>query len=141
MEKSLLKNIAINFAGLILPVFVSLATVPAYIHGMGIERYGVINLVWALIGYFSVLDLGISMATENHIAKARQSNDGTIQRIFWSAFFLNLATGIVGAVLIEVIRNSLILLGISTFWQGTFVGCFIVIAVAFDRLRNSETTG
>jgi len=35
MEKSLLKNIAINFAGLILPVFVSLATVPAYIHGMG----------------------------------------------------------------------------------------------------------
>ena len=47
---------------------------------------------------------------------------------------------IVGAALIEVIRNSLILLGISTFWQGTFVGCFIVIAVAFDRLRNSETS-
>lgn len=47
---------------------------------------------------------------------------------------------VVGAVLIEVIRNSLILLGISTFWQGTFVGCFIVIAVAFDRLRNRETS-
>jgi ribose transport system permease protein len=46
---------------------------------------------------------------------------------------------IVGAMLIEVIRNSLILLGISTFWQGTFVGCFIVLAVAFDRLRNTET--
>jgi ribose transport system permease protein len=58
----------------------------------------------------------------------------------------NLAGGIgtalgavVGAVLIEVIRNSLILLGISTFWQGTFVGSFIVLAVAFDRLRNTET--
>jgi len=47
---------------------------------------------------------------------------------------------VVGAILIEVIRNSLILLGISTFWQGTFVGCFIVIAVAFDRLRNRETS-
>lgn len=47
---------------------------------------------------------------------------------------------VVGAMLIEVIRNSLILLGISTFWQGTFVGCFIVLAVAFDRLRNSETS-
>jgi len=46
---------------------------------------------------------------------------------------------IVGALLIEVIRNSLILLGISTFWQGTFVGCFIVLAVAFDRLRNKDT--
>jgi ribose transport system permease protein len=46
---------------------------------------------------------------------------------------------VVGAILIEVIRNSLILLGISTFWQGTFVGSFIVLAVAFDRLRNTET--
>jgi D-glycero-alpha-D-manno-heptose-7-phosphate kinase len=43
---------------------------------------------------------------------------------------------VVGAALIEVIRNSLILLGISTFWQGTFVGSFIVIAVLFDRLRS-----
>jgi ribose transport system permease protein len=43
---------------------------------------------------------------------------------------------IVGAALIEIIRNSLTLLGISTFWQGTFVGCFIVVAVAFDRLRS-----
>lgn len=44
---------------------------------------------------------------------------------------------VIGAVLIEVIRNSLILLGISTFWQGAFVGSFIVLAVAFDRLRQS----
>jgi ribose transport system permease protein len=43
---------------------------------------------------------------------------------------------VVGAALIEVIRNSLILLGISTFWQGTFVGSFILIAVAIQRLRD-----
>lgn len=42
---------------------------------------------------------------------------------------------VVGAALIEVIRNSLILLGISTFWQGAFVGSFIILAVAFDRIR------
>jgi ribose transport system permease protein len=42
---------------------------------------------------------------------------------------------VVGAALMEVIRNSLILLGISTFWQGAFVGTFIIVAVAFDRLR------
>ncbi len=43
--------------------------------------------------------------------------------------------GVVGAALIELIRNSLTLLGISTFWQGSFVGCFIIVAVLFDRLR------
>jgi ribose transport system permease protein len=46
---------------------------------------------------------------------------------------------VVGAALIEVIRNSLILLGISTFWQGTFVGSFIVVAVLFDRLRTGRS--
>jgi ribose transport system permease protein len=43
---------------------------------------------------------------------------------------------VVGAALIEVIRNSLILLGISTFWQGSFVGAFILVAVAVERLRS-----
>jgi ribose transport system permease protein len=43
---------------------------------------------------------------------------------------------VVGALLIEVIRNSLILLGISTFWQGMFIGTFIIVAVAFDRFRS-----
>ncbi len=55
----------------------------------------------------------------------------------------NLAGGVgtafgalVGSALIEVIRNSLGLLGISAFWQGAFVGAFIVIAVSFEHIRN-----
>jgi ribose transport system permease protein len=43
---------------------------------------------------------------------------------------------IIGAALIEVIRNSLSLLGINAFWQGAFIGGAIVLAVLFDRLRN-----
>lgn len=43
---------------------------------------------------------------------------------------------VLGALLIEVIRNSMILLGISTFWQGMFIGTFIIVAVAFDRIRH-----
>jgi ribose transport system permease protein len=47
---------------------------------------------------------------------------------------------VVGAALIEVIRNSLILLGISTFWQGAFVGSFIILAVMLDRVRVSRSS-
>jgi ribose transport system permease protein len=55
----------------------------------------------------------------------------------------NLAGGVgtafgalVGAALIEVIRNSLGLLGINAFWQGAFIGGAIILAVLFDRIRN-----
>jgi ribose transport system permease protein len=45
---------------------------------------------------------------------------------------------VIGAALIEVIRNSLTLLGINPFWQGTFVGTFIIVAVLFDRMRDNR---
>ena len=45
-------------------------------------------------------------------------------------------------MLIEMIRNSLTLLGINPFWQGTFVGTFIIVAVLFDMIRhNREAIG
>lgn len=43
---------------------------------------------------------------------------------------------IVGSALIEVIRNSLGMLGINAFWQGAFIGSCIIIAVAFERVRQ-----
>ncbi|HUL05714.1 MAG TPA: ABC transporter permease [Candidatus Acidoferrum sp.] len=48
--------------------------------------------------------------------------------------------GIVGAALIEVIRNSLTLLGISTFWQGTFIGSCILVAVMLHCVRGLRET-
>ena len=47
---------------------------------------------------------------------------------------------VVGATLIEVVRNGLTMLGISSFWQGAFVGSIIVLAVAFDRVRANRKT-
>lgn len=42
----------------------------------------------------------------------------------------------IGAVLIEVIRNSLIMAGVDSNWQGTFVGSFIILAVLLEQLRG-----
>ena len=43
---------------------------------------------------------------------------------------------IVGAALIEVIRNGLVLAHVNTYWQDTFVGGIIIAAVFVDRLRS-----
>jgi ribose transport system permease protein len=42
----------------------------------------------------------------------------------------------IGAALIEVIRNSLLMAGVDSNWQGTFVGVFIVLAVVLEKLRG-----
>ena len=43
---------------------------------------------------------------------------------------------VIGAALIEVIRNSLLLAGVNPFWQGTFVGLFIILAVLLEKIRG-----
>ena len=42
----------------------------------------------------------------------------------------------IGAALIEVIRNSLLMEGIDSNWQGAFVGVFIVLAVLLEKIRG-----
>jgi ribose transport system permease protein len=43
---------------------------------------------------------------------------------------------LIGAALIEVIRNALLLAGVDPYWQGTFIGAFIILAVLLERLRG-----
>jgi ribose transport system permease protein len=43
---------------------------------------------------------------------------------------------IVGCVLLEVIRNGLVLAQVSSYWQQTLVGVIIIVAVLVDRVRS-----
>ena len=44
----------------------------------------------------------------------------------------------IGAALIEVIRNSLVMAGVDSNYQGIFVGAFIVLAVLLERIRGRK---
>lgn len=46
---------------------------------------------------------------------------------------------IIGAALIEVVRNALLLAGVDPYWQGTFVGVVIACAVLLERLRHRRS--
>lgn len=45
---------------------------------------------------------------------------------------------LIGAALMEVIRNSLLLAGVDPYWQGTFNGVFIILAVLLGRIRGKQ---
>jgi ribose transport system permease protein len=83
------------------------------------------------VGWLGTITTGLGQGMELSVIAASVIGGANLSGGIGSAF-----GAVVGAALIEVIRNSLTLLGISTFWQGTFVGSFIVIAVLFDRLRS-----
>ena len=47
---------------------------------------------------------------------------------------------ILGAALIGVLQNAMVLLGVSAFWQQVVVGLTIIVAVMLDRLRVALLT-
>lgn len=46
----------------------------------------------------------------------------------------------IGAALMELIRNSLLLAGIDALWQRFFVGLFLIAAVLLEQIRNRGTS-
>jgi len=83
------------------------------------------------VGWLGTITTGLGQGMELTVIAAAVIGGANLAGGVGTAF-----GAVVGAALIEVIRNSLTLLGVSTFWQGTFVGGFIVVAALFDRLRS-----
>ena len=102
------RNTAINLGGAIIPLLLSLATVPAYLHLIGETRYGILAIIWAVLGYFSVFDLGLSRATANQIARMRKEPPAARERVFWTALGINASVGAIGGAILFFVGHLLI---------------------------------
>lgn len=59
-----------NLLGHVLPILVALVSVPVIAHFAGVDRLGALGVVWALVGYFSFLDFGLSRVVTRRVAQA-----------------------------------------------------------------------
>ena len=94
------RNAAWNLGGQAVPALLALVTIPAYLHLLGAERYGVMALAWLLLGYFGVFDLGLGRAATQRIAVLRNADPQARARALSSALAANLAIGLAGALVL-----------------------------------------
>jgi O-antigen/teichoic acid export membrane protein len=99
--RHLLSNTAWNLVGFGGPMVVALFAIPLLIKGLGTAQFGVLSLVWMLVGYFSIFDLGLGRAltktVSERIGAGRQAE---IPTLFWTAITMMALLGVGTACLI-----------------------------------------
>jgi O-antigen/teichoic acid export membrane protein len=99
----LAKNAAWNLLAQGPPLGVALVAIPLLLDRIGIERLGVLTLMWALVGYASLFDLGFGRALTKLIAeRLGQDNHPAIVTLFWTGLALVVAVGLAGSLLLLV---------------------------------------
>ena len=87
-------NGLLNLAGQIIPLAVGLVAIPELIQMLGVERFGILALIWLTIGYFSLFDFGLGKAITIVVARKFGSNEvGEIPDVVWTGAMLLFVLG------------------------------------------------
>ena len=96
---SIRKNTLWNLFGSAAPMLIGVAAVPYIYKHIGIERIGILTLIWALIGYFSIFDFGLGRAITQRIASlGSHQTENQKMAAATTGVFLTLLIGIVGGL-------------------------------------------
>lgn len=106
---SLLKRNSLwNLVGSVAPILLGAITIPYLIRQVGVETFGILTLVWALIGYFSLFDFGLGRALTQQIANKQAAGlFEQLPSLVKTGLLLTVATGVIGGALLAAAANPL----------------------------------
>ncbi len=103
-NRSLVRNTLINLIGQGAPLLIAFFTIPLLIQGLGTDRFGILTLAWALMGYFSIFDLGLGRALTQVVAeKLGGEKYHELPATIWTASLLMLGIGLAGSTIVILI--------------------------------------
>jgi len=111
MEKSytVTKNVIFNFAGQFFLLLISFLTTPIIIGFLGNDLFGILAIVTAVLGYFSLLDLGMGLSVIKYISEYSAKDDKRgIEKIVGSALTVYTIIGLVGGILIFILTHQIV---------------------------------
>lgn len=129
---SLKKNTLLNLAGGGFPLLLGLVAIPYLYRNLGAEQMGILTLVWALIGYFSLFDLGLGRALTQQVASSLAGGDEKrLPTLIKSGLFFTAGTGLCGGLLLAALTYPLAFkwLNVSNAFQSSVAFSLLIAAL------------
>ncbi len=105
---SLKRNTLWNLAGTGLPLLLGAVVIPYLIDRAGVEAFGILTLIWALIGYFSLFDFGLGRALTQQVAASLAANrHRRVPQLVKSGLIFTAVTGVVGGLVLAAVSFPL----------------------------------
>lgn len=108
-SRQLSKNTLWNLIGQGAPLVAALFSIPVLIRWMQTERFGLLTLVWVLVGYFSIFDFGLGRAVTQRLSNnlGRGSPESNSQ-IVSTAMLAMLFIGGLGGLLLFIATPAIL---------------------------------
>ena len=106
---SLRRHTLWNLAGNGLPLLAGIFSIPFLLDKLGFGAFGVLTLIWSLIGYFSLFDFGVGRALTYEISQLiRTHHQARIPQVLLSGLVLTAITGMIGGICILLLAPQLV---------------------------------
>jgi len=103
---SVTRNTFYNIAGGLVPTAAAILCIPYLLVQIGDEKFGVLTIIWALIGYSNLFDLGVSRSLTYEISRLNRLNRNDISSTIVAGLLIAFCTGAVGTILILLIGSA-----------------------------------
>lgn len=98
--RKILANTGWNMMGLLLPLVSAIIAIPILITQTGTERFGILSLIWVLVGYFALFDLGLGRAVTKLVSEFAHTNHAVaLTSLCWTTVVVTAFMGCLGGLL------------------------------------------
>jgi len=122
------RNSAYNIVGQLVPIFIGFFTIPILITKLGMDRFGLLSLLWVFLGYLTFFDLGLSRAIIKMVAEQladRRKED--VPQTIWTTIWIATTLSLMG---------SLILIGLSYYLVHNYFNIPLELEAEAERALN-----
>ena len=108
MNNQNIRNMLSGVIGWGWPVLLAFAVTPYLLEGLGVEGFGIRSILIMLVGYFSMLNFGISGAATKYMSEYIENDKDYLKDVLSTSFWIHLILGLVGGLALSLASEYLV---------------------------------